>query len=294
MTSGDPFRRVVSGEPFRPTAKAWNAAIEAGEKSRRVDQSGNLRLKRVRPNTGVLLVKNATADTTFVAGDVIEINPIFPRDLTAIEFPYTHEINTDETRLLSSGRLTSGGYTENVIGVCREAIRPREYGAVQVDGYCYARVNGAVATVSQGAALALEWDAARYARAFRPAMVPIGHAVLAWSISSSRSGRWPVLLTPRASSHHPVIEVGLTQVGGGPGDASNPATWTYDVTVQNDITQTILSGVDIAASPHSYRRPTRGPIGAATRGLARVDLLAFDPPTTPGLDVIVANEQIQY
>lgn len=67
-----------------------------------------------------------------------------------------------------------------------------------------------------------------------------------------------------------VFPVTLSQVGGGPGDESYPASWTYDVL--DAITEELLaSNIDPTVAPHAWRRPSVGYVIPATFGYAHRD-----------------------
>ena len=95
-----------------------------------------------------------------------------------------------------------------------------------------------------------------------------GSAGILWRAGGT-GVQWAVVRLGKPIPLH-VFPVDLTQVGGTQGDEANPATWTYDVL---DVVtgETLASGVDPAASPHKWQRPSAGYIIPATFGYAHWD-----------------------
>jgi len=81
--------------------------------------------------------------------------------------------------------------------------------------------------------------------------------------------QWALVeLGPRVALR--VFPVSLSAVGGGPGDAENPPSWTYEVT-EVETGAVVALDADPSADPHQWARPATGPLAAADFGYAHWD-----------------------
>lgn len=131
MPSGDPLKRVLPGEPFAPSAAAWNAMLDAARRVASMEANGARSLSD-RGDPSTVLVKNSTAtawETGYIAGLGA---PLFTPTDNLSEFRFNPTV---------VGALPTLASHEGKFGVCAEQIPAGKIGRAVVGGLAVCRVN---------------------------------------------------------------------------------------------------------------------------------------------------------
>jgi hypothetical protein len=249
----DAFRTVTSGERFRPSARAWNALMKLAQayEGGGMDPTGMSALGLSNP--APVLVRNdsgADRDEFEVLG--IDGALVLPSDgdMPASQF---------KTVLAVKGVTPVDPDHLGRFVILAGPVKAGAIGRGYLAGACPAKIDvpdedveRPFAEIDDGVSGSLK-------------AVRCGSAGILWR-EGGTGVQWAIVrLGKRAVPQ--LFPVDLAQTGGDQGDESNPATWTYDVTVPAT-GDTLASGVDPVASPHKWQRPSVGQMIAATFGYA--------------------------
>lgn len=173
MSSGDPFKRVIPGESFAPSAAAWNAMLDAARKIARME-SDAAGASGSRLSASEVLIKNTTgADRS--AGDIVGLGAplIGPGDNLA-------EFRFHPTMIGATPAATHVGR----FAVLIESIPAGGIGRAAVAGLAVCKVNasgsGDYADVKAGDATQLELGGA-------------GSARVVWREAGTTGPKWAVV-----------------------------------------------------------------------------------------------------
>jgi hypothetical protein len=176
-TNGDSLKRVLPGEPFRPSAAAWNAMLDAARKVAELDASAGRALSATREAARVL-VKNTTG-TAFETGHIVGLGaPLFTPTDNLGEFMFRPTI---------LGAVPTLASHEGKWGVCAEQIPAGKIGAVIVGGVAPARVNVTAGTASLEGVEVKDGDETQLS------LVAGGSARVMWRESGTSGTKWALI-----------------------------------------------------------------------------------------------------
>lgn len=150
-TSGDSLKRVLPGEPFRPSAAAWNAMLDAARKIAEMDASAMRSMSATR-EPATVPVKNPTAsawETGYIVG------------LGAPLFTPTDNLGEFKFRPTIIGAVPTMASHEAKWGVCAEQIPAGKIGRVVVDGVAVCQVTVTAATSGLNGVELVDGDATK-------------------------------------------------------------------------------------------------------------------------------------
>jgi hypothetical protein len=182
-TSGDPLKRVLPGEPFAPSAAAWNAMIES---ARRIAQMESSSQRSLSPNVapGLVRVRNSSG-TALDAGDIVGFGDVL----------FTPTDNLDEFRFRPTVQATIPTRASHSahFGVLAGAIPNNGIGYAQVSGLVACRVESLSTTVLPGCVEVRNNDATKLS------LVSDGIARVVWRESGTGTKR-AIILFSRVST----------------------------------------------------------------------------------------------
>lgn len=179
MSSGDPLKRVLPGEPFAPSAAAWNAMLDVARRVARAEASVPGSASPSAPH-GLVRVRNDSG-TALDAGDIVGFGAALftPADnLSEFRFHPT-VISALPTRALHSGKF----------GVLVDAVPAGGIGYAQVSGIAACKVD------SQSATVLPECVEVKNSDATQLSLVGDGIARVLWRESGTGTRRALILFT---------------------------------------------------------------------------------------------------
>jgi hypothetical protein len=173
MSSGDPLKRVLPGEPFAPSAASWNSMLDAARKIARMEAESS-GASGLRISASEVLVKNTTGAARS-AGDIVGLGaPLIGPSDNLSEFRFHLAMIGATPAATHIGRF----------GVLVEAIPTGAIGRAAVAGLAVCKVNasgsGDFADVKVGDATQLELGGA-------------GSARVVWREAGTTGSKWAVV-----------------------------------------------------------------------------------------------------
>lgn len=183
MSSGDPLKRVLPGEPFAPSAAAWNAMIESARKIAQMESASQRSLSGGAA-PGLIRVKNSTGAARD-AGDIVGFGATL----------FTPTDNLDEFRFRPTvvSALPTRAAHSGKFGVLVDAIPSGGIGYAQVSGIAACRVDSQSTTVLPDCVEVKNSDATQLS------LVSDGFARVLWRESGTGTRRALILFTPIAT-----------------------------------------------------------------------------------------------
>jgi hypothetical protein len=174
-TNGDSLKRVLPGEPFRPSAAAWNAMLDAARKVAELDASAGRALSATRsPST--VLVKNST-------GAALETGHIV--GLGAPLFTPTDNLGEFKFRPTIIGAVPTTASHKGKFAICSEQIPDGKIGCAVLVGLAVCQVN----IVSS----ADEYAEVRNSDATKLDTASSGSARILWRESGTTGTKWALV-----------------------------------------------------------------------------------------------------
>lgn len=246
--AGDDLRKVTRGTPLKIPAAAYNSFLEAAAdlRNRRLGNKPGSVPHDTRP--GILYVRNDSGEHLGQFG-VLGLNGI-------VISPTDNE-REFRSRLVMSGVTPSKASHRGRFCVLAEPIKQGRIGRAYVDSFCPVRLN------VQGEQQEPRFAEIKDGSTEHLTASVFGSASILWR-EGGTGEQWAVVRFGRTPS---VFPVKLVKTGGSQGNASNPATWTYDVL--DPVTgEMIEAAVAPVSSPHNWKRPSIGWMIEATAGTA--------------------------
>ena len=249
------LRKVQPNDKLRIPAAVYNAFVDAAIDHQSRQRNTEQTPQNAHQSSGIVLVRNdsGAARARF---DVLGTD-------APIIGPATNE-NEFLRRVVLEGLVPWWPSYFTRFAILQEPLPDRGIGRAIISGVTPARVivnspHDRFADISPGNCNAL--SSARY-----------GAAQILWKAGSSGVQWALVRLGVPAPTH--AFPVNLTQVGGSQGNATTPATWTYDV-VDAATGITLATNINPMAAPHKWRRPSVGYIVPATFGYAHYQVTSW-------------------
>lgn len=180
MSSGDPLKRVLPGDPFAPSAAAWNAMLDAARKiaSMEAETAG---ARGTRPSPSEVLVRNSTGAARD-AGDIVGLGaPLFTPADNLSEFRFRPTMIGELPAATHAGRFA----------VLLESIPAGKIGRAATAGLAVCRISasgsGDFADVKVGDATQLQLGGA-------------GSARIVWREPGTTGTKWAVVRLAGGSS----------------------------------------------------------------------------------------------
>lgn len=131
MPSGDPLKRVLPGEPFAPSAAAWNAMLDAARRIAESDSSAGPSLAAAR-SPATVLVKNGTG-AALETGHIVGLgSPLYTPTDNLGEFKFRPTI---------VGAVPTTASHKGKFAICSEQIPDGKIGCAVLVGLAACQVN---------------------------------------------------------------------------------------------------------------------------------------------------------
>lgn len=183
MSSGDPLKRVLPGEPFAPSAAAWNAMLEAARRIAQMESASQRSLSGgVSP--GLIRVKNSTGSGR-EAGDIVGFG--------ATLFTPTDNLNEFRFRPAMVASVPTRASHSGKFGVLLDAIPSGGIGYAQVSGIAACKVDSQSTTVLPECVEVKDGDATKLS------LVSDGIARVLWREGGIGTNRALILFTQAAT-----------------------------------------------------------------------------------------------
>lgn len=175
MPSGDPLKRVLPGEPFAPSAAAWNAMLDAARRIAESDSSAGPSLAAAR-SPATVLVKNSTG-AALETGHIVGLgSPLYTPTDNLGEFKFRPTI---------VGAVPTTASHKGKFAICSEQIPDGKIGCAVLIGIAACRVN--IVSSTDGYADVRDSDATQLDTAAS------GAARILWRETGSTGTKWALV-----------------------------------------------------------------------------------------------------
>ncbi len=248
---GDDLKKVSRGQPLRIPAVAYNSFIDAAVDFRNRTMSLGKEDRPKDTKNGIVYVKNGTGDDQpqFAVLGLTDVL-IYPDDNEPEFLRQVAFLGEVPNLILHRGRFA----------ILAEPLAADKIGLAYVDGICPVLLNVPDDTYEPNAADIDEGETGALKA------VTHGAAAILWR-QGGMDVQWAVVRLGKPPMVFPVL---LQETGGSAGNATNPATWEYDI-VDFFTRETLEWSVNPVDWPHQWKRPQVGFMYPAEFGYAHYD-----------------------